>query len=794
MADLEYSPALNGFVPLGTIPTATETVEPTSLDSLYVRVTCSFTLPDGIRGASLTIGGGLAGSASVVTLGPGSVFSPDILVATGGRLQLGPDLALADAGNQAVLTGNLVIAAGAAGVTITSGLFAGSVSAGGPIQVQGFATFVSPLDFLTTPQLTSLPGSQTLYTAALATPALRSVLANPGFAGTFTFAGTLDNTAATLDLSGTSSLVFSTATITGGTLLVDPSDVLTGTTLDGVTLSGTLNTVFGDYNVATGSLSGGTLTIDGAFAFGDTTTLDNIDITLGSSALLDGTRASETVFGAGATIHVSDTAMFAFAGVGAHLRIDGTLDLSASVSPYTVDIEADLGAVTFGANAEISVGANATLKINGALFNSGTIPVIGGTLELAQGGGSLGTLRFAGSDAALRLDAIGQSVTLLDFQDGDHLVFPAASTSNAHVVLNGNTVDVFSGSNKLAGHFVLNRSDGGAYSAQNFVFNTSGASLALATNGVAITACYAAGTRIETETGEQPIETLAAGDRVRTLDGTLAPVKWIGHRTIDLRHHPRPHDVQPVRVAAHTFGPGLPKRDLILSPDHAVFVEGVLVPIRYLVNGATIAQQAADHVTYLHLELAAHGVVLAEGLPAETYLDTGNRGAFANGGPAMQLHPDFALRLWQSGAFAPLVTSGETIALIRHTLHAQAAMLGHRRTTDPGYRLLPVKGGFRLASRVSVPAHMDPASDDHRQLGIAVTRLTADGTNIPLDDVRLAAGWHAPEPGLRWTAGAAFIALPAATHLAVEYRAPSATYWLARQPDATPQRQGATAA
>ena len=73
-----------------------------------------------------------------------------------------------------------------------------------------------------------------------------------------------------------------------------------------------------------------------------------------------------------------------------------------------------------------------------------------------------------------------------------------------------------------------------------------------------------------------------------------------------------------MRVAAGAFGPGRPHSDLWLSPDHAVYVEEVLIPVRYLVNGTTITQVPVERVTYHHLELAEHNVLLAEGLPAES--------------------------------------------------------------------------------------------------------------------------------------------------------------------------------
>ena len=85
-----------------------------------------------------------------------------------------------------------------------------------------------------------------------------------------------------------------------------------------------------------------------------------------------------------------------------------------------------------------------------------------------------------------------------------------------------------------------------------------------------------------------------------------------------------------MRVSAGAFAAGVPHRDLLLSSDHAVLVGGVLIPIRYLINGASIAQERRDEITYYHVELKTHGVLLADAVyTAESYLDTGNRAAFA---------------------------------------------------------------------------------------------------------------------------------------------------------------------
>ena len=55
----------------------------------------------------------------------------------------------------------------------------------------------------------------------------------------------------------------------------------------------------------------------------------------------------------------------------------------------------------------------------------------------------------------------------------------------------------------------------------------------------------------------------------------------------------------------------------------------MLVPVRYLLNGATIRQVETATGDYRHLEVDHHDAVLAEGSAAETYLDTGNRIGFS---------------------------------------------------------------------------------------------------------------------------------------------------------------------
>ena len=144
--------------------------------------------------------------------------------------------------------------------------------------------------------------------------------------------------------------------------------------------------------------------------------------------------------------------------------------------------------------------------------------------------------------------------------------------------------------------------------------------------------CFAAGTRIERIDGLVRVEDLRVGDQVMTAAGSREPIVWIGQRTVNCARHPKPEKVWPVRVQAGAFGDNVPMRDLYLSPDHAVFVNDVLVPVKLLINGTSIARVRRPSITYFHVELSRHEVILAEGLTVESYLDVGDRVNF-QGGP-----------------------------------------------------------------------------------------------------------------------------------------------------------------
>jgi hypothetical protein len=157
---------------------------------------------------------------------------------------------------------------------------------------------------------------------------------------------------------------------------------------------------------------------------------------------------------------------------------------------------------------------------------------------------------------------------------------------------------------------------------------------ALANTKTAFTAdvtCYYPGTGIRTPAGDVAVEDLAIGDVVVTADGRALPIRWIGRNTVSTRFAD-PLRVLPIRIRAGALADSLPERDLLVSAEHALLVEDILVQAGALVNGLSIIREAdvPETFTYYHVELAEHALILAEGAPAETFVDNVHRSAFDN--------------------------------------------------------------------------------------------------------------------------------------------------------------------
>ena len=307
-------------------------------------------------------------------------------------------------------------------------------------------------------------------------------------------------------------------------------------------------------------------------------------------------------------------------------------------------------------------------------FDSG-VTLSMGTMQMVEAGGTaVGAVISSGGEQVIDFTipptSVGRSgngggmVTGSVLLPGGELFFPdlsyLSSTTSASFDSGTGTLTVTNGydtdSLTLAGN----------YSNVAFAVSNGGMSQDYGVLVSAQPACYCRGTLISTPRGEQAVETLAIGDAVVTAAGASQPIRWIGRRSYAGRFLAANPGAQPIRFRAGSLGEGLPRRDLLVSPEHAMFLDGLLIPARCLVNGSSIAQHCRlDRIDYYHVELDSHDVLLAEGAPSESFLDDNSRGMFHNASEFAALHPDAP----SGGGFcAPKVDAGYQLETIRRRL------------------------------------------------------------------------------------------------------------------------------
>jgi antigen 43 len=414
-------------------------------------------------------------------------------------------------------------------------------------------------------------------------------------------------------------------------------------------------------------------------------------------------------------------------------------------------------------------GAVFTGKINGG----------GGILELASAASAgtlvgfgisitnFTTLQFdagaawtvSGNDSASSLGTIA----IADFANGDTIDLTGIGLATAETFANG-VLTLTSGSNT----YTLDIETPGPSGTADFALSSDG------NGGTDVVVCFAAGTQIGTPDGEGPVEKLQTGDLVLTAHNGSRTVKWIGHGKV-LATRGRRTAATPVIVLKSALANNVPNRDPHVTKAHSLYIDDVLIPVEFLVNHRTILwDDRAQEVEIYHVELDSHNVLIANGAPAESYRDDGNRWLFQNANAGWHLPPQ--------DPYAPVLTGGPVVdAAWRRLLDRAGPRALPPMTDDPdlhlvvdGVRVEPQQRDgsvyqFRLpcrpasvviASREVVPAEFGIARDP-RSLGVALRQVAIwqDARVVVFDaaDERLTVGFHAYETdcGLRWTDGRA---------------------------------------
>ncbi len=396
---------------------------------------------------------------------------------------------------------------------------------------------------------------------------------------------------------------------------------------------------------------------------------------------LAGNWSDNALPGSTGTVQVSD-------GLG---LFSGTYTALDNISSLTIGGLLVDGGTFLSAVPDLTIAAADILSTGALTIGHGSIDILGTLVDhaaLAAGStagtlliGPAGNLTVGSTLAAANIDFTGTGGQLLLDATATNLVSGLGATINGFAVgdkidLAGLAVSAVS-SIHVSGSTVLLANASGSTLAQLTIAGQSSGGLSVTSDSTGGTilydnACFCTGTRILTVRGDIAVEKLRIGDEVITKDGELMPIKWIGHRRLDTSRQPNPHAVQPIRIAEDAFSNGVPSRDLWLSPDHAIAHNGYLIPAKSLVNGANITQVPQRHVTYYHIELAQHAILFAERLPAESYLDTGNRDCFDNGGSVVRLHPDFAQSLREQNSCGIFAETGPVVASLRDRAKARS--------------------------------------------------------------------------------------------------------------------------
>ena len=492
-------------------------------------------------------------------------------------------------------------------------------------------------------------------------------------------------------------VVFSTVVDDGGSQNISGGALAVGTTVSGIAsiVSGVSDHTAFEL-VSSGGVASDTLVEDGGairvFAGGiisnavvsgtnEYVSSGNMNYALAAIIVSSGGLATGTQVENGGQLNVR------FGGITSGASVSGSA-LVAVVNNLTAGGFENVS--SGGVAVATSVGSGGGLKIlsgglsDAAVLSAAIILSSGGEYHagyenVLAGGVASGTIVGSGT----RLGLLGHAYGAVISNGGEETISSGGVATGTQVMLGGQ-IDVY-GLTYDGGQATIDATtdvlsvteSGVSYTQQlagNYVGDAFTAAPDLIGSGTALTlavACYCPGTGILTESGQVPIEMLRIGDLVCTHAGRAEPIRWIGRRSYGGRFLTGRAHLLPVRIRAGSLGGGLPLRDLRVSPQHALYLDEMLVPAIQLVNGRTIVQERGSvRVDYMHLEFAGHEVIWAEGALAESFVDDDSRALFHNAAEFDALYPEETPQM--AVFYAQRVTDGYALELLRERLAVQA--------------------------------------------------------------------------------------------------------------------------
>ncbi|MGX7347129.1 Hint domain-containing protein [Acetobacter pasteurianus] len=408
----------------------------------------------------------------------------------------------------------------------------------------------------------------------------------------------------------------------------------------------------------------------------------------------------------------------------------------------------------------------------------------------------------------------GTGNTILVSRDASQSNLPISGISKGDMIgVNGSTVNTATYTNTNgSGSVVLNAADGHTYTYNSVAYDTSsntgvpeGTTIATSTQGGNAIICFLAGSMIRTLEGDVAVEDIQIGDQVVTFDwrnnnDVTCPVVWVGKARATV--HPELPDDEagwPVRVLKDAIADGVPYKDMLITAEHCLFFKDRFVPVRMLVNDASIFyDKSITSYDYYHVETEQHSVITADGMLTESYLDTGNRSSFRQEGKVATLRG--TVKNWANDAGAPLGVERSFVEpLFRALEWRENSVVGCHidaepieTTTDPDLHLVTQTGAVirpmrktthhysfmlppntesvRIISRSSRPSDViGPFVDDRRYMGVAVADVQLQCAKQQFNitshlQAEKPAGWHEADwTDCAWTNGDA--ELPLGDHL-----------------------------